>query len=230
MISFDSKDPFPLLEYGSFSYEDAKAHALLVDNWLGVRSTEIETGIGQNERYSPEQNMHGFHTEYWRGLPVQTMQTPYIEIRCLLAQLNLKEGAVLVDLGCAYGRMAHVVGRHHPQINFVGYEFLKERVIEGLRTLAPFGYSNVALIQADLSLKEFKPVPAACYFIYDFGSRHAIEKTLEDLRVIASMHPVTVVGRGRNSRQIIERGFPWLAEVVMPEHYVGYSIYRSANN
>ena len=54
------------------------------------------------------------------------------------------------------------------------------------------------MLVADLSALDFKPEPAQFYFIYDFGSREAIEKTLQDLRSIAALQPISVIGRGRS--------------------------------
>jgi hypothetical protein len=86
----------------------------------------------------------------------------------------------------------------------------------------------VTLECADLADPAFKPRLADFYFIYDFGSRPAIAKTLADLSLVARQGPITVVGRGRASRDEVERRHPWLSEVVEPEHLPRYSIYRSA--
>jgi hypothetical protein len=80
---------------------------------------------------------------------------------------------------------------------------------------------------ADLSDLAFRPLAAEFYFIYDYGTPRAISKTLEDLRVIAQRQAITVVGRGRSSRDAIEREQPWLSQVMKPEHHGHYSIYRS---
>jgi hypothetical protein len=84
------------------------------------------------------------------------------------------------------------------------------------------------MIQADLNSPDFAPAPADIYFMYDFGSRDAIEKTLHDLREIAKTRPITVVGRGRSSRDAIELRHPWLSQVTQPLHTKNYSVYRSA--
>ncbi len=75
---------------------------------------------------------------------------------------------------------------------------------------------------------DFKPDAADFFFIYDYGTRPAVQKTLEDLREIARSRPITVVGRGRLSRDAIERQHPWLSQVCPPRHFKNYSIYSSA--
>jgi len=88
--------------------------------------------------------------------------------------------------------------------------------------------TSVRLEHADLSSREFSPIEADFYFIYDYGTPKAIEKTLHDLRKMAQIRPITVIGRGRLCRDSIERRHPWLGEVVKPDHIGHSSIYRSA--
>ena len=122
--------------------------------------------------------------------------------------------------------MGWVMARHFPNVNFIGYEFVKERV-EEVRRCWKGTHSTFKILVADLSTIDFAPAAAEYYFIYDFGSRQAIEKTLQDLRKIAQERPITVVGRGRASRDAIERQHPWLSQMNAPEHFGNYSIYRS---
>jgi cyclopropane fatty-acyl-phospholipid synthase-like methyltransferase len=154
MIEFNKSDPFPLLE-PSASYEDAKAHSALVDEWLGVFTEYVEQKILANGRYAQAKYESPMMPEYWSGLAIQTLQTPYVEIREMLSRLPLKSGDTVVDLGAAYGRMGHVIGRHYQNVQFVGYEFVSERVEEALRCLEKFNYTNVRLEVADLSYPKF---------------------------------------------------------------------------
>jgi ubiquinone/menaquinone biosynthesis C-methylase UbiE len=166
--------------------------------------------------------------EYWVGLNIQSLLTPYTEIRELLHRLAIQPGQKLIDLGAGYGRIGFVMGHCYPESSFIGYEAVEERVQETLRCLERLSYPKVRMEQADLSAPEFKPEAADIYFIYDYGTRAAVEKTLEDLKEVARLHPITVVGRGRLSRDAIERHHPWLSQVEKPVHFKNYSIYRSS--
>jgi hypothetical protein len=216
-MKFSENDPFPLLE--GESYAEERRHSAEADRWLGLRVLEIEVTL-RRENTPPGQ-------ELWIGLDPESMQTPYTEIRRMLAKLAPPPGSRLVDLGAGYGRIGFVIGRHYPEIDFIGIEFLPERLEEARRCLSLHGYRNARMLQADLRSPEFRPPPAEFYFLYDFGSREAIGKLLGDLREIAHQKPITVVGRGRASRDAIERDHPWLSQVIPPFHGGNYSIYRS---
>ena len=220
MLHFDPQNPYPLLLPGVASYSEDQAHAAAVDHWLGLETGRIEAELAGHARRADQQ--------LWIGLPVQAMLTPYTEFRAILDRLGPLPGQIIVDLGAGYGRMGFVIARHHPEVRFMGYEYVSERVRAGQDRLAASGApGEIRLIEADLAAPDFSPVAADFYFLYDYGTGDAIEKTLEDLRRIALTRPITVVGRGRASRDRIERGQPWLSQVHPPEHCGHYSIYRS---
>jgi hypothetical protein len=217
---FDPRDPFPLVADAEAFHDAGIAHAEEADRWLGVRTHEVEEELRARTTAPDGQ-------ELWLTLPVKSLLTPYTELRALLARVAPAAGGTVVDLGAGYGRMGFVIGFHHPGVRFVGYEYVRERVDEANRALARHGWPLVSMERADLAAADFIPCAADVYFLYDYGSRDAIEKTLGDLRVIALRRGVTVVGRGRACRDAIERRHPWLAEVVAPEHGPHASIYRS---
>ncbi len=227
MIEFNDRDPFPLLPDSTHNYDEAKVHSAQVDQWLGLHAEYVEQKILANRKYADEKYQSPMMPEYWSGLAVQTLQTPYTEIREMIERIMPQKNETIVDLGSGYGRMGHVIGRHYQDVQFVGYEYVEERVQESQRCLQIHYYPNVKIERADLSLPEFTPITANYYFMYDFGSRPAIEKTLLDLQKIARTQPITIIGRGRNTRDTIERRHPWLSEVNPPQHYPQYSIYRS---
>lgn len=222
MIPFDSKNPFPLLEPGSHTYREAQEHSAVVDAWLGFETERIE------EELLDDPGLTRDGQQLWVGLPIQALQTPYTELRFILDRIGLRAGQTLVDLGAGYGRLAFVIGRHAPDVRFIGYEFVRARVEEARRLIARFEYPNVEMHEADLSAFDFVPAEADAYFLYDYGTRAAIDKTLEDLKRVSLKKPIIVIGRGRASRDAIERGQPWLSQVIEPDHFDHFSIYRSS--
>ena len=137
MIAFDPQNPFPLIALDQYSYQEAKEHASLADEWIGFKMDPIEDLLIQKKNpVDPD----SIPTQTWAGLSVQAFQTPYIEIRSILDLLHLQAHESVIDLGCAYGRMAHVMGFYYPENFFRGYEFSFERVVEARRCLNLFSY------------------------------------------------------------------------------------------
>jgi hypothetical protein len=223
MIAFDPNDPFPLIDLDRVSYADQQAHSALVDEWLGLRIEQIESAL--LERFDREA-ARTRDERFWIGLPAKSLLTPYTEIRSLLETLNLKDGA-LIDLGAGYGRMGFVIARHCPNLNFTGIEVVTDRVREGSLALSKFSDRAIRLIEGDLSASDFVLPEADVYFLYDYGSSTAIEKTLCDLRDMSLKRSITVIGRGGASRDAIERRHGWLSQVRKPQHFAHFSIYRS---
>lgn len=219
-VAFDPRDPYPLIAEGEYLYEDAKAHAATVDHWLGAKIDDVETELDKQGAADDGQ-------QRWIGLAPQVLQTPYLELRSILARLRPMAGETVVDLGAGYGRLGLVLGAHYPHVDFIGYELVPERVLEGQRILAEQGCTEAKLECADLAALDFRPLAAAYYFLYDFGARDAIKKCLGDLREISVERGITVVARGRAARDAIERGHPWLSAVIEASHTKNWSIYRS---
>jgi hypothetical protein len=215
-LIFNADDPFPLLESGKHSYKEQQEHSAIVDQWLGLNTEETEALISAN----PNQQL-------WLKIPVAAMQTPYSEIREILSHFDVQRKLLVVDLGSAYGRMGFVIARHFPNWNFIGYEVVPERVARSREALSAHPCDRVRFEVADLNDENVTPEAGDIFFIYDYGTRDAIGKTLVDLQAIAKQKTITVIGRGRASRDAIERNHPWLSQVENPEHYPHYSLYRS---
>jgi precorrin-6B methylase 2 len=143
----------------------------------------------------------------------------------MLGALALPEGSHVVDLGAGYGRLGLVIAEACPKLRFTGFEISPERVAEARRVYALQGLDPGQMREADLSSPEFVPPAAQAYLIYDFGTRPAVEKVLRDLQTLARGQSFQVIGRGRLSRDLIERHHPWLSQVHPPRHMGNFSIY-----
>lgn len=216
MIAFDPEDPFPLLALAPEHYPLAKRHAALADEWLGLRVSETEASLRD-----PSDGQ-----QRWLGHDPAIFLTPYVELRAWLEELGPAAGDRIVDLGAGYGRLGFVMARHFPQCHFLGFELVPERVSEGTSALARFGAQGKLLV-ADLSDPSWRPPAAEIYFLYDYGTKAAIAKTLADLRELSQTKGIQVVGRGRAVRDLVEREHPWLGSVHLPRHHAHYSLYRS---
>lgn len=193
------------------------------DRELGYRIPEVEAGL---------QPVQG--AELWQSKGSRIFQTPYRELDSMLEALALEPGSKIVDLGAAYGRLGLVAAALPAAgIEFMGFEISPERVAEARRVYALQGLDPGQMVEADLSCPDFVPPEADAYLIYDYGTRAAVQKTLEDLKSISQgrlsrgLLGIRVVGRGRLSRDLIERAHPWLSQVHTPCHLGNYSIYTS---
>lgn len=212
---FDPENPFPLVETYEGSYLEAKKHASLVDQHFGFQIEEVEATIASK------------HPHAWLGLEPQALLTPYIEIRYLLSKLTLNAGDTICDLGAGYGRIGLVLARHYPEVSFIGVESVLERAIEAGKVLAQHA-PKAQIIAADILHPHFQIPVAPFYFIYDFSSKRAdFEMLFPRLKMIAKLSPITVIGRGRATRDQIERAEPWLTQIHAPQNFGNFSIYQS---
>ncbi len=236
MVKFETRDPFPMLPLGSFSRTEAGAHAANADRWLGLKVDAIELTLLNDGSRRPAPQTSGTHQQLWFGLDTRDLQTPYLEIRNILeSHLDCTQAQRVVDLGAAYARMAFVIERHFPQTYFRGFEYVGERVLEARRCLVNFGARRSQIDHVDLTSQQFKIPLADIYFIYDYGTPAAIEKTLHDLKRVAlqrtSSAPMTIVARGRVCRYAIEsRHATWLSKVDPSSPERAVSVYRSNEN
>lgn len=229
MLKFSSSNPFPLVRFTDKINTEARmrAHSDQVDAYLGLQIEKVEKKLRAEGCRLKASVLPEGKQELWIGLAAKRFLTPYTEIRAILSLLKPKPGSTIVDLGAGYGRMGFVIGKHYPKIKFIGYEYVGERVKESKRCLKRLDHPLVKFKHADLSSMEFQPVIADYYFIYDYGTEEAIKKTLVDLKKIAQEKPITVVARGRDSRDFIEEYHPWLSKTKLPKFYIYFSIYQS---
>lgn len=204
-------------------YASAKAQAIVLDQMLGYVGDQIERSLFEENKetsaLSPQQ--------FWFGLDIQSLQTPYSEVVEMIGHFDPQPGDVWMDLGAAYGRVGVVLGFLRPMVQFVGYEYVPERVKEGNRIFKKWNLTQAELKHVDLAEDEFELRDANLYFIYDFGSKNDIYKVLEKLRLIAMRRPIQVVARGRGVRNWITMDFPWLGVVNPPKHFAHWTVFQS---
>lgn len=227
MKKFVRSNPFPVWQTGSYTYDEAQAHSAEVDDWLGLQIAKVEAALCETgcRRRAPDAQAE--RQQLWIGLAAKSLLTPYVEIRKLLENLRLREGSVVVDLGAAYGRMGFVIGKAYPALRFIGYEYVGERVAEATRCLQKHRIKNAKVEHADLTSASFRLPVADVYFIYDYGTEKAIEKTLYDLKRISKTHPITIVARGKACHDAIKTRHNWLKLVSTPEPAAKSSIFIS---
>lgn len=214
------------------SYEEARSHAQLLDQQLGFEVEGIENALLELARSSSPQGSHKtwgqeIHdgNQTWVGLSHQTLQTPYLELKQICDLLKPQPGSTIVDLGAGYGRLGLVLAACYPEVNFLGYEYVKERVIEGKRILEKFDCHQAQLFVQDLTSDDFTLPAAEYYFLYDYGTLAHIRKTMQQLELMGEKKNFKLIGRGKGTRSLIQYEHPWLSQVYEPIHQEHFSIY-----
>lgn len=210
------------LQLPQLDYNSAKAHSRNLDNLLGYDCIEIEDAL-----YEENQAARDLRRQYWFGLDIQSLQTPYSEIVEMINELNPQSGDVWMDLGAAYGRVGVTLGFLRPEVQFVGYELVQARVSEGRRVFDRWKLSSAKIKKADLASQDFEVLPADIYFLYDFGTKKDVYDVLEKLRVIAQSRSIQVIARGRGIRNWIPMDFPWLAQMNPPKVFGNWTLFKS---
>lgn len=229
MLLFDPRDPYPLLNSVSVHYDSEKEHAAKVDAWLGLQTQAIELSIGKEDTLTTRDCEMGRSREFWFGKHVQTFSTPYTELRGMLEEAELRPHEMLIELGSGYARMAHVLARHYPTVVYRGCEMVRERYEESKRVIQLHRLPLATVVCTDVTALSVEDLKADIFFIYDFGSRSDIEIVIENLRKVASIKKLRLIARGGRVRDVVEKGHPWLSEVVAPLHRSHYSIYKSSS-
>ena len=217
-ISIKNKMLEPQADYAS-----AKIHAKIIDDQLGLNCEHIEDVLFEENKESlfiPGQ-------EFWYGLEIQSLQTPYSEIIEMIDYLKPVKDQTWLDLGAGYGRMGLTLGFLKPEVNFIGYEYVQARVDEGNRLFALWNLTRAKMKQADISKDDFELESADLYFLYDFGSKDDIYKVFEKLRLLAQTRSIQVVARGRGVRSWIYMDCPWLCEMQSPVVLKNWTLFRS---
>lgn len=219
------------------SYEGARNHSEKLDQIFGFEIPEIEKRLLE---CAQSLNPEGSHRTWgqvlhrgnqtWVGLSHQTLQTPYSELKQMCEFLNPASGSRLVDLGAGYGRMGLVLAALYPEVFFLGYEYVPERVFEGRRVLEAFHCTQSLLEVQDLTAEDFQLPVAEYYFLYDYGTVAHIRKTLGQLELMAMKKNFKVIARGKGTRSLIQYEHPWLSDIYPPIHQEQYSIFSMSQN
>ncbi len=202
-----------------------KEDSLVRDLRYGYRTQAIEAELIEWKSLGAD---HG--GEDWIGTDPQIFQTPYEELEEIIEFMGFSiEPRNWVDLGAGYGRMGLVLHERRPCDDFVGIEYVSERVDEAQRVYAVQGLDPAThqIRFANLTDEAFALPKGEIYFVYDFGDRESIETVLKKLRNLAHSQRFKVIARGGRVRDLIHKNHAWLCEVARPQHFANYSIYST---
>tara|TARA_B110001454_G_scaffold219194_1_gene251262 strand:+ start:15337 stop:16410 length:1074 start_codon:yes stop_codon:yes gene_type:complete len=125
------------------------------------------------------------------------VQSSYATTVLALRYLNLAKGSRFIDLGSGYGRIGLVIGLMRPDIQFTGYEFVKERVDIANKASEHLGLSqHVRFATQDLASTDFKIPPADTYYIFDSFTDASYAIIMDQLQELSLDRKITVVTKG----------------------------------
>jgi hypothetical protein len=210
-----------------------RSHSEKIDRELGFNINTIEENLRRAAiEMDPEGSVNSWgksmhEAQSWIGLCPQTLLTPYDELDRMCDLIDLPDGAHVVDLGAAYGRMGIVLNQRFPDAHFTGIEIVQERVEEGNRIYVEQGCQNARLIHHDMFAGNFQLPLADCYLIYDYGALDHIRWTMGQLENLANVHRFQLIARGETIRSLIQYAHPWLSDVGDTKHEKNFSVYAN---
>lgn len=205
-----------------------------IDILVGLEIRQIEKYLlSEALKISPDADISGLGralhdgNQTWIGLDERTLCTGYDEIFKMFDIIGLEEKSRVIDLGAAYGRMGLVMHSIQPDAEYLGFEYVLERVDEGNRVFKKFHCEKAHLITQDLFHESFQMPEADIYFIYEYGRIDHIKHTLEQLQAASFGRKVKLIVRGDSTNSMIYYHHPWIASVYKPRHEENFSVYSN---
>ncbi len=198
-----------LVETGLFELDER------IDGILGLKVGEATDAL-KRLTDGELKALYGEESTFPRHRP-RRIQTLYADFFHILDAMAPREGQLIADLGAAFGRLGFFVGIKRPELSFIGYELVKERVTEARRVAEALGLSpRVQFVEQDLSRRGFHPAAADFFYLCDPVTGATWLKLMEDLKAISTAKPITLIHLG--SRGDEYRALPWLREVPVTRH------------
>lgn len=179
-----------------------RKHSKLLDKKFGYRINKVENKLSQkyreydlNER--PDQKKKHFPgCEAWIGLDPGALQTPYSEIYRAFSFLKDQKVERIVDIGAGYGRVAFVMNAIFKDCEFIGYEIVKKRQVEGQRVFDHMLFDKSSLVNENVLTGEFELPEADVYFIYDFSESGDLDMILKHLDKMRERREFFLIAKG----------------------------------
>lgn len=211
----------------------SREHAKEIDKLLGFKIAKIEMDLVKSYRpyYMTEDDSnkkkHFQGTETWIGLHPQVLQTPYSEICEFFEILKKYDIKNIVDLGAGYGRLGIVANSYFPDLNFIGYEILEQRLNEANRLFDLLDLANCQVISENILDESFSLPKSDLYFIYDFSNPIDLRVILGKLSEIFFKEKFFFVAKGEGIRSLIQTKYPEFYSLNGVIHRKNWSLYSS---
>lgn len=184
-------------------------HSKQLDRFLGYKIARIEQKLSKKYRAfnkstdATNSKKHYAGSEVWVGLNTQALQTPYVDILCVLKALKPFNPKSVIDLGAGYGRVGIVYCSVFLEGKFTGIEILPERYLEAVRVHNLHDLQNCKMVQQDLVAGTYAIPKGDVYFIYDFSHIEDIDYVLR--RILQDNLSFFIVAVGERVNRLLRR-------------------------
>lgn len=197
-----------------------KMQSQVLDQVLFPNKAQIEIELKEKHplfsEFAYHKNENFEKSQPWIGLHPQNLETTYIEFVRLfefLSQNNFSPNKI-IDIGSAYGRAGVVAPSVFPEVEFEGYEIVKERVDESNLTYHRLGLENSKSFHRNVMKEDIGF--ADLFIIYDFSHLEDIFHLIDKLRRKFGKRGFLLAVRGNQSPKIIKKGFSDFLAVACP--------------
>lgn len=129
------------------------------------------------------------------------VQSGYSNLLLAFHSLTLEKDAKVIDLGSGYGRVGLVFSILNPELGFIGYEFVKNRVDVSNKATSFLNLEKRLCYKVqDLSDRSFDLPVANVYYLYDPFTEDTYKYIIKKIIAIGKKQKVSVVTKG-NARE-----------------------------
>lgn len=125
------------------------------------------------------------------------VQSGYSNLLLAFHSLNLEKDAKVIDLGSGYGRVGLVFSILNPELGFIGYEFVKNRVDVSNKATSFLNLEKgLSYKVQDLADRSFDLPIANVYYLYDPFTEDTYKYIIKKIIAIGQKQKVSVVTKG----------------------------------
>ena len=200
-----------------------REHSQFLDQEFGFNISAVEQKLISNEK----RGVYSGESRSWVGVSPHIFQTPYSEIYEFLLYFKNIDFNKVVDIGAGYGRIGIVLNALYPNCQFVGIEFVEDRVTEAQRVFNSLRLQNAKMLSQNVISPHFVLPVSDIYFVYDFSDLRDLENLLRKFDILWDKQEFFIVVRGKALRSLIQNKYPQFWRLNGAFHNEHWSIYSS---
>lgn len=208
-----------------------KVKSRILDSLIFPNKAEIEKSLVKNFEKFTEVNYREVdvfqYSQPWIGLDPQNLETTYSDFASLFIFLKQQNNQIkkIVDIGSAYGRAGVVSQSIYPDSNFVGYEMVKERVVESNSAFKRLGLNKAISYNQNIMLNSFDS--ADLFIVFDFSHMPDLIEFFYNLFESKGNENFLIAAIGENTPKVLLKCFPNLSVIGRPQTKSGWFLFKN---